>query len=166
MICQNSPAVRVMHATLTRNAIANCDRETPFPMNLSRSRLGSKGSKLVSGRSGSRSPLRVRPMEEGRKSSQSSRPAALPKPLIPGGCAAIGIIAAPLSEPLFVKRNRSAEKTPAIRDSSIPILCQSASNFAPRLEWAPRGGQRSSRWFDRLPGALLLELLGAEITDS
>jgi hypothetical protein len=32
------------------------------------------------GRGGSRSPLRVRPMEEGRKSSLSYRPAALPKP--------------------------------------------------------------------------------------
>jgi len=32
------------------------------------------------GRGGSRSPLQVRPMEEGRKSSLSYRPAALPKP--------------------------------------------------------------------------------------
>jgi hypothetical protein len=56
------------------------------------------------GRGGSRSPLRVRPMEEGRKSSLSYRPAALPKPVVPSGCASIGIIAAPLSESLFVKR--------------------------------------------------------------
>ena len=47
------------------------------------------------GRGGSHSPLRVRPMEEGRKSSLSSRPAALPKPFVPSGCASIGIIAAP-----------------------------------------------------------------------
>jgi hypothetical protein len=33
----------------------------------------------------------------------------------------------------------------------------------PWLEWAPRGGQGSSCWFDRLPG--ILELLRAEITD-
>jgi hypothetical protein len=56
------------------------------------------------GRGGSRSLLRVRPMEEGRKSSLSYRPAALPKPFVPSGCASIGIIAAPLSESLFVKR--------------------------------------------------------------
>jgi hypothetical protein len=55
------------------------------------------------GRGGSHSPLRVRPMEEGRKSSLSYRPAALPKPCVPSGCASIGIIAAPLSESLFVK---------------------------------------------------------------
>jgi hypothetical protein len=64
----------------------------------------STGSKLVSGRGGSRSPLRVRPMEEGRKSSLSYRPAALPKPFVPSDCASIGIIAAPLSESLLVKR--------------------------------------------------------------
>jgi hypothetical protein len=29
---------------------------------------------------------------------------ALPKPFVPSGCASIGIIAAPLSESLFVKR--------------------------------------------------------------
>jgi hypothetical protein len=31
-------------------------------------------------------------MEEGRKSSLSYHPAALPKPFVPGGCASIGII--------------------------------------------------------------------------
>jgi hypothetical protein len=56
------------------------------------------------GRGGSRSPLQVRPMEEGRKSSLSYRPAALPKPFVPSDCASIGIIAAPLSESFFVKR--------------------------------------------------------------
>jgi hypothetical protein len=56
------------------------------------------------GRGGSRSLLRVRPMEEGRKSSLSYRPGALPKPFVPSGRASIGIIAAPLSESLFVKR--------------------------------------------------------------
>jgi len=72
-------------------------------MDLNHPCLGSTGSKLVSGRGGSHSLLRVRPMEEGRKSSQSYRPAALPKPSVPSGCASIGIIAAPLSESLFVK---------------------------------------------------------------
>jgi hypothetical protein len=38
------------------------------------------GSYSSQGRGGSRSPLQVRPMEEGRKSSLSYRPAALPKP--------------------------------------------------------------------------------------
>ena len=39
-------------------------------------------------------------MEDGRKSSLSFHPAALPKPLVPSGCASIGIIAAPLSKSL------------------------------------------------------------------
>jgi hypothetical protein len=42
-------------------------------------------------------------MEEGRKSSLSYQPAALPKPFVPRGCASIGIVAAPLSESLLVK---------------------------------------------------------------
>jgi hypothetical protein len=71
-------------------------------MDLNHPRLGSRGSKLVSGVGGSRGPLRVRQIEEGRKSSLSYRPATLPKPLVPGGCASIGIITAPLSESLFV----------------------------------------------------------------
>jgi hypothetical protein len=55
----------------------------------------------LEGRGGSRSPLRVRPMEEGRKSSLSYRPVALPKPFAASGCASIGIIAAPLFESLL-----------------------------------------------------------------
>src|SRR5271156_5601176 len=40
---------------------------------------------------------------------------------------------------------------------------QTASKIAPRLEWAPRAGQRSGRCFDRGPGVAVLELLRAEI---
>jgi hypothetical protein len=74
-------------------------------MDLNRPRVSrSAGSKLVSGARRLPRPLRVRPMEEGRKSSLLYRPAALPKPFVPSGCASIGIIAAPLFESLFVKR--------------------------------------------------------------
>jgi hypothetical protein len=45
---------------------------------------------VLEGAATSRSPLRVRPMEESRKSSLSFRTVALPKPLDPCGCASIG----------------------------------------------------------------------------
>jgi hypothetical protein len=88
-------------ATRSAKERPNCDRETRFLMDWS-----PWFQRLEARLRGAAAPAAcwVRPMEEARKSSLSYRPAVLPKSFVPSGCASIGIIAAPLSESLFVKR--------------------------------------------------------------
>ena len=64
----------------------------------------STGSILVSGARRLPQPAAGPANGGGSEVLSSYRPAALPKPFVPSGCASIGIIAAPLSELFFVKR--------------------------------------------------------------